>query len=47
MAATKRWLNELEGSLNDQVLDDAAELSARIVQDEEAQSRLAAMFGKK
>lgn len=47
MTATKHWLNELDGSLDDDVLDRAAELSARIVQDVEAQTRLAAMFEKK
>jgi len=44
MAVTKRWLNELDGSLDDDVLDEAARLSAEVVQGEEAQSRLAALF---
>lgn len=43
-AATKHWLNELDGSLEDAVLDEAAAISARIVQSEEAQSRLARLF---
>lgn len=44
---TKAWLNELDGSLEDEVLDRAAELSARIVQGAEAQERLAAAFAGK
>lgn len=44
LAVTKRWLNELDGSNDDAVLDKAAELSAEIIAGEEAQSRLAAVF---
>lgn len=44
MAATKTWLNELDGSMADDVLDKAAKISAQIVQGEEALSRLARLF---
>ncbi len=44
MTATKTWLNELDGSMNDDVLDRAAKISARIVQGEEALTRLARLF---
>ncbi|MBL9140531.1 MAG: enoyl-CoA hydratase/isomerase family protein, partial [Phycisphaerae bacterium] len=40
IAATKHWLNELDGSLDDAVLDKAAELSAQIIAGDEAQTRL-------
>ena len=46
MAATKRWLNELDGSYEDKVLDDAAELSATMIAGEEAQARLRAVWSK-
>jgi len=46
MRATKQWLNALDGSMDDAVLDESAEISARIVTGEEAQSRLAAMWGR-
>ncbi len=45
IAATKHWLNELDGSMDDAVLDKAAELSARIIAGEEAQTRLRKAFG--
>jgi methylglutaconyl-CoA hydratase len=45
LATTKRWLNELDGSLDDGVLEKAAELSATIIAGEEAQSRLARLWG--
>jgi methylglutaconyl-CoA hydratase len=44
LAATKHWLNELDGSLDDDVLDKAAEISASIIAGPEAQSRLKALF---
>lgn len=47
IATTKHWLNELDGSLDDAVLDKAAELSARIIAGEEAQSRLRKAFAGK
>lgn len=45
MAVTKRWLNELDGSMDDAVFDKAAELSARVIAGDEAQSRLRKMYG--
>jgi len=45
MAVTKRWLNELDGSLEDAPFDRAANLSAQVIAGEEAQSRLRAIFG--
>ena len=44
MAVTKQWLNELDGSLEDAALDQAAELSAKVIAGEEAQARLRALF---
>lgn len=46
IATTKSWLNKLDGSLNDEILDAAAELSAKLVQADEAQGRLAKLFSK-
>lgn len=46
MATTKRWLNELDGSLDDAILDRSAALSAEVVQGEEAQQRLARIFDR-
>ncbi len=46
LAATKHWLNELDGSLDDAVLDKAAEISARIIAGDEAQSRLRTVFSR-
>ncbi len=46
LAATKRWLNELDGSDDDAVLDKAAEISATIIAGDEAQSRLRAIFNR-
>jgi methylglutaconyl-CoA hydratase len=46
LATTKHWLNELDGSLEDAILDKAAELSAKIIAGEEAQSRLAKLWDK-
>jgi methylglutaconyl-CoA hydratase len=45
MAVTKRWLNELDGSMDDAPLDKAAELSAQVIAGEEAQSRLRKIYG--
>lgn len=45
MAVTKNWLNELDGSMEDDVLDKAARISAEIVQGEEALTRLGKLFG--
>ncbi|MEE2819649.1 MAG: enoyl-CoA hydratase/isomerase family protein [Planctomycetota bacterium] len=44
MATTKKWLNELDGSLDDDVLRHAADLSAEIIAGEEAQSRLKPLY---
>jgi methylglutaconyl-CoA hydratase len=44
IATTKHWLNELDGSLDDAVLDRAADLSAKIIAGDEAQSRLARLW---
>ena len=44
LAVTKRWLNELDGSNEDAVLDRAAELSAQIIAGAEAQERLRKAF---
>lgn len=46
LATTKEWLNELDGSMDDAVLDKAAELSARIIAGAEAQERLRAAFAR-
>jgi methylglutaconyl-CoA hydratase len=45
IAVTKRWLNELDGSMDDAALDKAAELSARVIASDEAQNRLRELFG--
>ena len=45
MAVSKRWLNELDGSLDDGILLRAADLSADVIAGEEAQSRLKPLFG--
>ena len=46
MAVTKRWLNELDGSMDDSPLDKAAQLSAEVISGEEAQSRLRKIYGE-
>lgn len=45
LAATKRLLNELDGSMDDAIADEAAEISARVIAGEEAQSRLRKVLG--
>jgi methylglutaconyl-CoA hydratase len=45
MAVTKRWLNELDGSMEDAVFERAAALSAEVIAGPEAQARLAKIFG--
>jgi methylglutaconyl-CoA hydratase len=45
MAATKTWLNQLDGSLDRETADRAAALSARVIAGEEAQSSLRRIFG--
>lgn len=43
---TKRWLSELDGSIESEaMLVKGAELSAKVIQGEEAQSRLRKIFG--
>ena len=44
MAVTKRWLNELDGSLDPALLERGADLSADVLAGEEAQARLRARF---
>ena len=44
MATTKSWLNELDGSLDDDILRRAADLSAEIIAGDEAQSRLKPLY---
>ena len=46
LSETKRWLNELDGSLESEaILLKGADLSARVIQGEEAQSRLRKIIG--
>lgn len=47
LAATKGWLNELDGSEDDAILDKAAEISAEIIAGDEARARLKAMFARR
>ncbi len=44
IGTTKRWLNELDGSLDDAVFDRAADLSADVIAGAEAQARLRRVF---
>lgn len=44
LRATKRWLNELDGSLRDNVFDDAVAASMSLVAGEEARAMLAAFW---
>lgn len=46
LATTKRWLNELDGSLDDAVLQKAADLSADVIAADEAQTRLRPLYTK-
>ena len=39
-----RWLNELDGSFDDEQLSKGAEISAELIQTEEAQARLRTLF---
>ena len=45
-AVTKRWLNELDGSMEEEPFERAAELSAQVIAGEEAQTRLRKIFGE-
>ena len=44
LAVTKRWVNTLDGSLDESVLEEAARLSAEVIGTEEAQNRLRRLF---
>ena len=46
MAATKQWLNELDGSTEDALFEKAAEISAQVIAGPEAQSRLRKAIGE-
>ena len=46
LAATKRWLDELEGPLDDELIEKGADLSADVLAGPEAQSRLRARLGR-
>ena len=46
LATTKRWLNELDGSLDDHILQKGADLSAKIIAGPEAQARLRPLYAK-
>ena len=46
LAVTKRWLNELDGSMDDAPSIEAARLSAEVITGEEAQTRLKAIFSR-
>ena len=43
--AMKTFLNELDGSLDDEMLDRAAQVSADVIASDETQARLRHMFG--
>lgn len=45
-AATKRWLNELDGSFEDAPFETAAAISAKVIAGDEAQARLRKLFGQ-
>lgn len=46
IAATKQWLNELDGSYDDEQLSKGAEISAELIQTEDAQARLRTLFSR-
>jgi methylglutaconyl-CoA hydratase len=45
LAVTKRWVNELDGSMEDAVLDRAAAISAEVIATEEARARIRQRLG--
>jgi methylglutaconyl-CoA hydratase len=45
LATTKAWLNELDGSLDSDILARGADLSAQVIASEEAQTRLRKLYG--
>lgn len=47
LACTKRMLNELDGSLDEKIAADAAELSARVIAGPEAQASLTRLYALK
>jgi len=47
LACTKRMLNELDGSLDERIAAEAAELSARVIAGPEAQASLSRLFAPK
>ncbi|HIA71547.1 MAG TPA: enoyl-CoA hydratase/isomerase family protein [Phycisphaerales bacterium] len=46
ISTTKHWLNELDGSLNEAMLQRGADLSAKIIAGDEAQERLRQIYAK-
>ena len=46
LATTKLWLNEIDGSLDDDTLQKGADLSAEIVAGDEALARLKPLYNK-
>lgn len=44
IAVSKQWLNELDGSLDEDIVLKAAELSAEVIAGEEAQNRLKPLY---
>ena len=46
MAVTKQWLNELDGSMDDDPSITGAQLSAQVIAGSEAQERLRSLFGQ-
>jgi len=44
LATTKAWLNELDGSMDSDILNRGAELSAKVIASEEAQMRLRKIY---
>ena len=47
IAVTKKWLNELDGSIDPEMLDRGAALSAEVIAGDEAQLRLQPLYGKR
>lgn len=46
IAATKRWLNELDGSADESIAERGASISAEVIMGDEAQSRLRAVLAR-
>ena len=47
IAVTKQWVNELDGSIDNEMLSRGAGLSAQVIAGDEAQLRLRPLFGPK